>query len=145
MLTFVPAHTLHSSQESTSPYVESTLNYALGEKTSLTWTNRYGIEEPDVPGQPNRVTFRTGLEGKYSWTPRISSRIAMFYAHDDYGSALKSQGFTEDSIDVALSLRYALTRYLGVEVGYNHTEVLSDVSLRGYSRNRFYAGADFSF
>jgi len=42
-------------------------------------------------------------------------------------------------------LRYAITRYLGVEVGYNHTQILSDVSLREYSRNRFYGGADFSF
>jgi len=44
-----------------------------------------------------------------------------------------------------LSLRYAITRYLGVDVGYNYTDVLSDLALRGYSRNRFYGGVDFSF
>jgi len=144
-LTFVPAQTIHTSTDSTSPYFEATLNYAVGKKTSLSWTNRYGIEEPDIPGQPKRVTFRTGLEAKYNWTPRISSRLAMFYGHDDYSGNATSPAFVEDSIDVALSLRYAITRYLGVEVGYNHTEILSDVSLREYSRNRFYAGADFSF
>lgn len=138
-------NTVNVSTESTSPYFEATLNYALGKKTSLSWTNRYGIEEPDVLGQPSRVTYRTGLEGKYNWTPRISSRLAMFYEHDDYGATALSPAFVEDSIDVALSLRYAIARYLGVEVGYNHTEVLSDVALRGYSRNRFYAGADFTF
>ena len=142
---FFPAQTIHTSTDSTSPYAEATLNYTLGKKTSLTWTNRYGIEEPDIPGQPGRVTYRTGIEGKHNWTPRISSRLAMFYAHDDYSAVMTSPAFVEDSIDVALSLRYAITRYLGVELGYNHTEILSDVSLRGYSRNRFFAGADLSF
>jgi hypothetical protein len=142
---FLPPQTVHTSGESTSPYLEGTLNYAVGKKTSITWTNRYGIEEPDIPGQPGRVTYRTGLQGKYDWTPRISSRLAIFYAHDDYSATTLSPAFVEDSIDVALSLRYAITRYLGVEVGYNHTEILSDVSLREYSRNRFYAGADFTF
>ena len=137
--------TVNVSTDSTSPYFEATLNYALGKKTALSWTNRYGIEEPDIPGQPSRVTFRTGLEGKYNWTPRISSRLAIFYGHDDYGSNGVSPAFVEDSIDAALSLRYAITRYLGVEVGYDHTQILSDEMLREYSRNRFYGGADFSF
>ena len=137
--------TVNVSTESSSPFFEATLNYALGKKTALTWTNRYGIEEPDIPGQPSRVTFRTGLQGKYSWTPRISSQLAIFYAHDDYGANAVSPAFAEDSIDVALSLRYAITRYLGVNVGYNYTEILSDEPLRGYSRNRFYGGADFTF
>jgi hypothetical protein len=137
--------TVNVSTDSTSPYFEATLNYAVGLKTSLSWTNRYGIEEPDIPGQPSRTTYRTGLQAKYNWTPRISSNAAIFYAHDDYGGNAASPAFAEDSFDVALSLRYAITRHLGVEVGYNYTDILSDVALRGYSRNRFYAGADFSF
>jgi len=42
-------------------------------------------------------------------------------------------------------LRYAITRHLGVEAGYNHTQVFSDAAARGYSRDRFYGGVDFSF
>jgi hypothetical protein len=137
--------TVNVSSDSTSPYFEATVNYAVGQQTSVSWTNRYGIEEPDIPGQPGRTTFRTGLEGKHNWTPRISSRLAIYYQHDDYSGNSTSLAFTEDSIDAALSLRYAVTRYLGLEVGYNYTDVLSDVALRGYSRNRFYGGADFSF
>lgn len=137
--------TVNVSTDSTSPYFEATLNYAIGHQTSLSWTNRYGIEEPDIPGQPGRVTYRTGLEAKHSWTPRISSQLAVFYEHDDYSGNASSAAFVEDSIDVALSLRYAITRYLGVDVGYNYTDVLSDLALRGYSRNRFYGGVDFSF
>lgn len=134
-----------SSGDETSPYFEATLSYALGQQTSVAWTNRYGIEEPDVPGNPRRVTYRTGLNVKHNWTPRISSRASIYYEHDDYSGNAVSPAFVEDSFDLALSVRYAITRYFGVEVGYNHTEVISDISLRGYARNRIYAGADFSF
>jgi len=142
---FIPKHTLHTSEDSVAPYFEAIATYVVGKQTSISWTSRYGIEEPDIPGQPGRTTYRTGLEGKHNWTARISSRLAAFYSHDHYGPANTSPAFNEDSLDMALSLRYAITRYLGVETGYNHTEIFSDISSRGYSRNRFYAGADFTF
>jgi Putative beta-barrel porin 2 len=145
VLTFVPAHTIHQSTDSSSPYFESTVTYVLGQTTSVTWTERYGIEEPDIPGQPGRTTFRTGLEAKHNWTPRISSRLAVFYSHDHYGPRGPTPAFDEDSIDAATSLRYAITRSLGAEIGYNYTDIISGVNLRGYSRNRVYGGVDFSF
>ena len=142
---FIPSTTIHTSSVSLSPFFETTATYAIGQQTSLTWTNRYGIEEPDIPGQPGRTTYRTGLDANHKWTPRISSRLAIFYSHDHYGPQSVTPGFDEDSIDAALSLRYAITRYLGISAGYNHTEVITDIELRGYSRNRFYGGFDLTF
>src|SRR4029450_2572327 len=113
--------TIETSEESTSPYFEGRVVYTLGKQTSATWTGRYGIEEPDIPGQPGRTTFRTGLDAEHKWTPRISSRLAVYYAHDAYGANGQIPSFEEDSIDLALSLRYAITRYLGANVGYNRT------------------------
>jgi len=54
-------------------------------------------------------------------------------------------GFTEESVDVALSVRYAVTRIFGIEAGYNHTEVISDIALREYSRDRVFAGLNLAF
>lgn len=144
-IVLVPAQTIHTSTDALSPYFETTATYTVGLQTSLTWTNRYGIEEPDIPGQTGRTTYRTGLQAKHNWTPRISSQLAVYYSHDHYGPQGATPGFDEDSIDAALSLRYAITRYLGISTGYNHTEVLTDIALRGYSRNRFYGGVDFTF
>ncbi|HEY1582047.1 MAG TPA: hypothetical protein VGF73_02985, partial [Chthoniobacterales bacterium] len=56
--------------ERTSPYGEATLKYALGDRTSISWTNRYGLDEPDVPGAPSRTTFRSGLSSSFAITPR---------------------------------------------------------------------------
>jgi hypothetical protein len=145
VLTFFPEQEIHTSTDSLSPYFEATVTYAIGEKTSITWSNRYSIEEPDALGQTGRTTYRTGVDAKHNWTPRISSRLAVYYSHDHIGPQGLSPSSEEDSIDAALSLRYAVTRYLGISAGYNRTEVLSDVALRGYSRDRFYGGFDFSF
>jgi hypothetical protein len=142
---FFTTETIHTSTDSAAPYFEGTATYEVAKKTSLTWTSRYSIEEPDIPGQTGRTTFRTGLEGTHNWTPRISSRVAMYYSHDHYAPSSISPSFNEDSIDMALSLRYAITRYLGIETGYNYTDILSDISGRGYSRNRVYLGGDFAF
>lgn len=135
------------SQE--SPYFEGALTYALGKDTSITWSNRYGIEESDALLNPGRKTFRTGLQASHALTSRISGTLGAFYQHDDYFGAVTptsaSGSFIEEAFDIALSLRYAITRNFGLEAGYSHTEVTSDVSLREYSRNRVWAGLNLSF
>jgi hypothetical protein len=130
----------------TSPYFEGTLNYAVGKQTSIAWTNRYAIEEPDIVENQSRETFRTGLRLKHDFTARVSGTLGAYYEHDDYQAvSVISPAFTEQSADVALSFRYAITRYMGVEAGYNHTEVWSDILVREYSRNRYWAGFNVVF
>ena len=135
--------------KNTSPYFEGTLSYAVGKDTSVAWTNRYAIEEADVLLNPSRTTFRTGLRAKHNFTSRISALLGAFYEHDAYDSInmppIVSSGFNEETFDVAISLRYAFNRYFGIEAGYAHTEVLSDVFLREYSRNRFFGGLNLTF
>lgn len=135
--------------EKTSPYGEATLKYSLGERTSISWTNRYGLDEPDVPGTPSRTTFRTGLNIAYAISPRFSTTMALFYQHDQNdGIATPTfvvPGFNEDSIDLSLGLRYEINRTFALLAGYSHTEVFSDINLRDYARNRYYLGLNASF
>ncbi len=140
-----------TDENRTSPYFEGTVNYALGKNTSVAWTNRYAIEEGDVPLNPTRQTFRTGLRASHDITSRITANLGAYYEHDDYdsvdrpGTTNDSAAFTEESFDIALSVRYAITRYFGLEAGYNHTEVWSDIVAREYSRNRYWAGLNLVF
>ena len=143
--------------DQSSPYFEGTLNYAVGKDTMLSWTNRYAIEEPDVPLNPSRTTFRAGLSLKHNFTARISGTLSAYYTHDDYEAIttypfapffffpVVTPAFSEDSFDLAISVRYAVTRYLALEAGYNHSEVASDEVLREYSRNRIFAGVELTF
>ena len=135
--------------ERTSPYAESTLRYAAGERTSLSWISRYGLEEPDVPGSPSRQTFRTGLTLSYAIDSRITASGSIFYEHDDNDGVLTSTffqpEFTEDSVDLGIGLRYDINRVYAVIAGYNFTEVFSDIPLREYYRNRVYLGLNATF
>jgi hypothetical protein len=139
----------------TDPYFEGTLSYALGPHFTLSWNNRYSIEEPDVIGSVARTTFRTGLTGSYKLTARIVASVNAFYQHDNNDSVVTflpgfpfpmvQPAFVEDSLSVSLSLRYAINHTWGAELGYDFTDVWSDQSFREYYRNRFYGGVNFTF
>jgi hypothetical protein len=133
----------------TAPYVESNLGYTVGRRTAVTWTTRYGIEEPDVAGTQSRTTFRTGLQTKFDLTPRISSTAAIYYDHSDYHGFTVGGGigrpFAQDTIDGSLRLRFAVTHYVGVTAGYSHTNLTSDLSGFEYSRNHYSAGLNVVF
>ena len=130
----------------TAPYFEGTLNYALAQGTSISWTNRYSLEQPDVPEAFSRQTFRTALSVRHSFTSRITGGLNFAYQHDDNDGNFNIDGFEEDAFDVSLSIRYAINRNWALDAGYHHTEVLSDEALfREFSRNRYYVGATFTF
>lgn len=135
--------------ERTSPYGEATLNYALSEHSSLSWNSRYGLDQPDIPGAASRTSFRTGLRANYAFTPRISSTLSIYYQHDENESFLAptffTPSFTEDTVDFSLGFRYEINTMFAALAGYSHTEVLSDITLREYARNRYYLGLNATF
>ena len=133
----------------TAPYFEGSVTYAIGKRTSVTWNNHYGLEEPEVAGAQSRTTFRTGLQTKFNLTSRISSTVDLYYVHDDYHASTSgppiTMPFSENTFDGNLSLRYAITSLIGLQAGYHYTDINSDFLLREYSRNRVYAGASLTF
>ncbi len=138
-----------NTPDPTDPYFEGTLIYALGKNTSLAWTNRYGLQEPYVTGSVSSTAFRTGLTVRHAFTGRISGLLAVFYEHDNNDGFtsffVRSPAFTENTFDMALSLRYAINRVFALEGGYNFTDVNSEIDFRSYTRNRFWGGVNFSF
>lgn len=135
------------SGDKSSPYFEGTANYVLGKNTTVSWSNRYAIQEPDALFFPSRTSFRSGLQARHNFTARISGTLAAYYEHDDYDSLSMpvTPGFTEESLNITGSVRFAVTRYFGLEVGYDHTQIISDAPLREYARNRFFGGLNVTF
>ena len=131
------------------PYFEGILTYALGPRSSLSWNSRYSIEEPDIIESQSRTTFRSGLTGSYNITSRISATLAAYYEHDVNDASVSfffvSPAFTEDSLSLSISLRYAINHTWGAELGYDFTDVESGMPSFGYDRNRFYGGVNFTF
>jgi len=148
--------------EKDSPYFESTVTYLLGKDTSVQWYTRYGVEEGDIQFNPTRTSFRTGLQGRHNLTARISASFSVYYDHDDYDQTTSqvvnpnpppappiitviNPSFTEDAFYIDLALRYSITRYMGIQTGYDHTEVTSGTVGRDYSRNRVWGGFTVAF
>jgi hypothetical protein len=133
----------------TSPYFENTFTYIVGKRTNVSWILRYGLEEPGDAFSQTRETFRTGLAAKHDFTAKISADLGIYYEHDHYESfeqsGVVSPSFDEDSIDLAISLHYLITRNFGVEAGYNFTNVTSDIPAREYTRNRYWGGLNLVF
>jgi hypothetical protein len=157
-----------SDRNETAPYFEAALNYAAGRRTTLIWTNRYGLEEPDTVMTPVRTTFRSGLQVSYAFTQKINASAGIYFVHDDYHTGPSTTvntpfgmldvpgepGFSEQSVDLSERISYAITPHLSVEIGYAHTEIKSDFSVhfnhqdffpRAYSRNRGYGGLTYNF
>src|SRR3712207_5366855 len=65
-------------EDSFSPYVSGSLSFAVGEKTSLTWTAQYSTQEAYVVEATGRTSFSTGLQLSYGITPRIGSSLSAY-------------------------------------------------------------------
>ena len=140
----------------TAPYVEAGLTYDLSTRTHISLQQRYGIEEGDLTTlEPStRRTYRGGFLYDQNFTARLSGYVSFYYNHSSYEAptgfdpvtgGFVPGDFDEDSFDVAVGLRYAINRHFSAEVGYTHTDVLSDTEGRDYDRNRYFAGLHVQF
>lgn len=142
--------------DQTNPYFEGSLTYAGAHHSSLSLRGSYGIEEPSSTAVLSRTTFRTGLEFKYGLTGRIIASANAFYHHDENKGtvpgassgmpmAMPVSGFSEDSFDGSIDLRYVLNRRFSFDLGFEYSEINSEESARNYSRYRCFAGLTFTY
>ncbi len=135
------------------PDFEGSLDYVIGNKTSVGWTARYGVEQATEPNTAGQTTFRTGLQFRYAFTARISSALGFSYQHNDNQGTVSSAGnvqatggsFATDAYDILVDVRYQINRHLDVDLGIQHSESTSAISTQDYSRNIFSLGANLTF
>ena len=77
-----------ANRNETAPYFEAALNYAAGRRLTLIWTNRYGLEEPDLVSNPVLTAFRSGLQVNYAVTQKLNASAGIYFVHDDYHAPL---------------------------------------------------------
>ena len=135
----------------TNPYASASLNYVLGHSTSLHWTARYSIEEPNSAVALSRTTLRTGLVLKYAFTKRLTSHLALNYNHNVNVGLLGLPGAerpesTEDLVYLGVGAKYAMSKRVSLDFGYAHTELDSESRANGgYTRNRYSAGLTLNY
>jgi len=68
-----------------APHVEATVNYKLGQTTTVSWNGRYGFEEAGAPNSTNLVA-RSGLQLTQIFSPRLQATLAVNLVHTDVKS-----------------------------------------------------------
>jgi Putative beta-barrel porin 2 len=134
-------------ESSINPYVATALNY-VSSNHSLSWTTSYGFEESNVQNASSRTTIRTGLRLTYDLTSRIGATARVFYHHDENENVTAtrtSSAGSQDSFDISVGLRYAISKDFVMHVDYHHTTQGSRGTTQGYSRNRYFAGLTYTY
>jgi hypothetical protein len=82
------------------------------------------------------------------WTHKFDQKITGTVIGQYVYSSFKDgpyNGQPENTVDVGVNLNYMINRHFYAEAGYNFDELFSNVSSRGYSRNRVYFGLGASY
>jgi hypothetical protein len=128
-----------------TPYADSSLTYTympdsylqVGVKVTRLATD---IVSPDSSGPTEDQEARTIYAMvNHKFTSRFTANIIGQYQNAEF-----SEGAFDNDKDklylIGVNLDYALTKYFGLEAGYNYDKLDSDVPNRSYNRNRFYFG-----
>jgi opacity protein-like surface antigen len=128
----------------TSPYFESSLNYQATSRSVLSWTNRFGFEEPSSPNE-ERLVLRTGLNYGYSFTPRLRGSLTGYILRQRSTFTDSSITSTEITFDSTAALNYAISQHFSLNLSYSFTDALTDFEESSYYRNRIFLGGEYTF
>lgn len=132
-----------------NPYAQVKLGYQ-GSNHSLTWVTSYGVEQPSETLAAGATTLRTGLNATYRLTSRINSRAAVYYNHsDNQGTSGTGSAGSQDALQFTLGLTYTIKKHFALHVDYEYSSLSSagaqGGTQGGYSRNRYFAGLNYTY
>ncbi len=131
--------------DTTSPYAEAALNYQAGDKTSLRYYLRYGLDANDLGSYQENETLRTGISASHAITPYLTGTIGANYIHGEFKDSPVASDFDEDTIAVNVGLDYQIARNVSLYTNYYFVNVSSGNEFREYDRHRVSVGATVTF
>jgi hypothetical protein len=135
-----------SGNSQTAPYLETTLNYQLGVASVLSWTNRFGFEEPP-DANTEVLAFRSSVAINHAFGPRLRGSLSINGIHRSTKNTVDDTKSTDDTLDTALGFYYTLTRKWSLNLSYTYTTVFfsPNGTNTDYFRDRVFAGFDYEF
>lgn len=136
--------------ESVQPYATAYFDWQLGARSSLDANFSHQVSDTSIANQVAQLstTFIVGFN--YQWTPRFSTRAQLVFRNSDYSNATAVSGlgvgdFSEQTIAIGLSGSYEVNTWLSIIAGYSFTDLISEISVREYVRNRVWIGLTGTF
>ncbi len=133
-----------SSSAQSAPYVESTVSYRSTARSSVTWNNRFGFEEPQSPNQ-ERLVYRASVAYSYMFSPHLQGSAAVNMVHEITTTEGANTDSTQDTFEATLGLEHNVTRNFTVNGGYTFTLSNTNTGLSDYYRNRIFVGGQYTF
>jgi len=130
---------------STSPYVESTLNYQLAKATFIRFNGRFGFENPP-DASSELIVLRAGLNLVQSFSPRFRGSLGVNGVRQTTTTTGATETeFVEDTVDSTIGFEYNLNRHWTLNANYTYITAFGTVAARDYHRNRLFVGAEYDF
>lgn len=132
-----------------NPYAELKVDYHGGNH-SLAWFTTYGVEQPSQTLAAGATTLRTGLNLEYDLTSRIKATAAVYYHNEENqvgtaGTVVTTSSGSQDSLHLALSLKYTINKHFAVHADYDYTNEIGSGGTSGFSRNHYFAGVTYKY
>ena len=142
----------HETGETTvSPYVDASLTYRYLPGGSLEFGVRHDRNATDVSavdgkGLPTLDAETTSVYAQitHHLTRKLTGSLNAQYQISDFNFGTYS-GNTENLWMLGANLEYRFDNHWSVETGYNYDILDSEITGRGYDRNRFYVGVHVSY
>ncbi len=133
------------ASEYTGPFVEGETSYALGEKSKIEGTLRYGTEPGGVSGVTIRQTFRAVLSIEQEFGYKFSGTALISYQNDAFDLPGDTFDYSQTLYSTSLSLRYRYNSSVSFAISYGFLSLESELPNSAYERTTVGAGIDFSF
>ncbi len=128
----------------TAPYVESSISYRSTSRSSVSWNNRFGFEEPPSP-TIERLVYRSTIAYKYMFSPRLVGDANINLIHEVSHPTNGGDDTGIDTVEISLGLDYDVTRNFSLNANYTFTLSNSSNELSDYYRDRIFVGGQYNF
>lgn len=141
-----------TGETAVSPYVDASLTYRYLPGGSLEFGVRHDRNATDVSsvdttsGLPTLDAETTSVyaEITHHLTRKLTGSLNVQYQISDFNFGTYN-GNTENLWMLGANLEYRFDNHWSVETGYNYDILDSEITGRGYDRNRFYVGVHVSY
>jgi hypothetical protein len=127
-----------------APYVESSVSYRSTSKSTISWNNRFGFEEPPSPTQ-ERLVYRSTIGYKYLFNPRLVGNANFNVVHEIDHPTEGGNDTGVDTVEITLGLNYDVTRNFSLNGNYTFTLSNSSDKAADYYRDRVFLGGQYNF
>jgi len=110
----------------------------------LTWSSRFGYEEPPGP-QTTVSVLRTSISLVQAFSARLRATGGLSIASSVSSDDATGKSTSTNSFSIDAGMQYSLSRNMTLTGSYNFTGTLSSVAASDYLRNTIYFGVQYAY